>query len=303
MSGAGSFRRALVALSVVAAALVAAIPLAPVSAQAAGVSATSAACRGTLSTGFRGPVADPVLDEISGIHVGVVNPGLFWVHNDSGDTARVFALNASGVTQREYTLTGAYAEDWEDIAVGRGPVAGTPYVYVGDIGDNNEDRTEIVVYRVPEPLVVAGPVTTLGGAVALQFHYPDGSHDAEALLVDPATGDLVIITKNHSGGPAGIYRAPGTVAGGSATTLQKVGVLSLPSGPVNGVTAADISANGSQTLHIGVIYDPHRPLEELMQRLLKIESTPEFSSQVVRSHDPALAHNSRKAHRNAREIR
>lgn len=246
MSGARSLRRAFVALSVVTAALVAAVPLAPVAAHAAGVSATSAACRGKLSAGFRGPVAEPALEEISGIHVGVVNPSLFWVHNDSGDTARVFAVSSSGVTRREYTLAGAFAEDWEDIAVGRGPVAGTPYLYVGDIGDNDEDRAEIAVYRVPEPVVVAGPATTLGGAVALRFHYPDGSHDAEALVVDPATGDLVIITKNHSGGPAGIYRAPGTVTGGSVTTLQKVGVLSLPSGLLNGVTAADISASGSQ---------------------------------------------------------
>jgi len=37
------------------------------------------------------------------------------------------------------------------MAAGPGPERGKSYLYLGDIGDNNEARAEIVVYRVPEP--------------------------------------------------------------------------------------------------------------------------------------------------------
>ncbi len=208
--------------------------------------AVAAACAGTLIAGNAGTISDTAIKEPSGIDAGVLNPTRYWVHNDSGDTARIFAIEANGVTQRIYTLTGASAVDWEDIAIGGGPVAGIPYVYVGDIGDNNATRAEIQVYRVPEPTVVPGAATTLAGAEKLRLLYPDGAHNAEALLADPVTGQLVIITKIPGGGPAGIYSAPPGLAAGSVTTLTRVGTLDLPFGTNNPVTGADLSPDGTQ---------------------------------------------------------
>ena len=40
-----------------------------------------------------GTVAHGSLDEISGLVVSRQNAGVLWVHNDSGDSARVFAMN------------------------------------------------------------------------------------------------------------------------------------------------------------------------------------------------------------------
>ena len=69
----------------------------------------------------------------------------------------VFAVSADRRAARAiYALDGATAIDWEDIAIGPGPQAETPYLYVGDIGDNAERRPNIVVYRVAEPKVVGG---------------------------------------------------------------------------------------------------------------------------------------------------
>ena len=62
--------------------------------------------------------------------------------------------------------------------------------------------------------MVAGAPTTLAGVDALRLRYPDGPHNAEAMLVDPRTGDLVIITKVATGGPAGVYTAPGGARAG-----------------------------------------------------------------------------------------
>ena len=212
-----------------------------------GGNAVAAACEGTLIAANGGTVSDAALKEISGIDAaGAGNPGIFWVHNDSGDSARVFAINAAGATQRIYSLSGATAVDWEDISVGPGPQAGVSYLYLADIGDNATSRAEIVVYRVAEPTVTAGAATSLSGVAALRLRYPDGAHNAEALLVDPATGDIVIIEKTALGGTARVYRAPGNLAAGSLTTLALVGSLTLPSGSTQLVTGADVSADGTQ---------------------------------------------------------
>lgn len=208
--------------------------------------AVSAACDGVLTRIPTGPVADTALKEISGIDAGVRNPNVHWVHNDSGDSARVFAIDGNGVTQRQYTLSGASANDWEDLAVGGGPEPGVSYLYVADIGDNGTSRAEVSVYRVPEPAVSAGQPVTLTGVDRLRLKYPDGAKDAEALLVDPETGELLIIQKKGAGGTVGVYHAPGGLAGGSLTTMTKVTDLVLASGSSNAVTSAAVSADGRQ---------------------------------------------------------
>jgi hypothetical protein len=208
--------------------------------------AVAAACSGQLVATSAGPITNSALKEISGIDAGVANPDVYWAHNDSGDSARVFALGTSGATRATYTLTGASAVDWEDIAVGGGPVAGRSYLYVADIGDNARSRSEVVVYRVAEPVVSGSGTIALGGVEALRLRYPDGAHNAEALLAHPQTGELVIVEKTSSGGAARLYRAPAGLQAGSVTTMTQVGSLTLPTGSTNLVTGADLSADGTQ---------------------------------------------------------
>jgi hypothetical protein len=200
-----------------------------------------AACDGTLVSSTPGSLQDPALIEVSGLAVSAKNAGTLWAHNDSGDSARVFAISDAGATRVTYALAGATAVDWEDLALGRGPVVGQPYLYAGDIGDNGAARTEIVVYRVPEPVVSGSGMKTLTGVDKLTLKYPDGAKDAEALLVDPRSGEIVVIQKAIGGGPVGIYRAPANLAAGSTTMLTRIGTLNLPSGLANSVTAADIT--------------------------------------------------------------
>ncbi len=193
-----------------------------------------------------GPTTDPSLVEISGIEAGRVNPSLWWVHNDSGDSPRLFAIDNQGAVKRQYQVTGAMAVDWEDIAIGGGPLANTTYLYAADIGDNAASRAEIVVYRVPEPTVTAGIPLALGGVEILRLRYPDGPHNAEALLVDPATGDLVIVEKKLAGGAIGVYRTAGSPAASSLTTLEKTGEINVGTGLANAVTGATISQSGRE---------------------------------------------------------
>ena len=64
-------------------------------------------------------------------------------------------------------------------------------IYVGDVGDNAAKRKRITVYRIAEPTDAAGSAT-----VTDVFHatYPDGAHDAEALLLAP-DGRLHVVTE------------------------------------------------------------------------------------------------------------
>lgn len=85
---------------------------------------------------------DPRITESSGVAAG---PGVLWTHNDSGDSARFFALDRRCRTLATYSVVGARATDWEDMARGAGAL------WFGDIGDNASTRSGVVVYRVPEP--------------------------------------------------------------------------------------------------------------------------------------------------------
>jgi hypothetical protein len=227
-----------------------------------------AACEGRLRTVVAGQVATPALTETSGIAASTTNAGVLWAHNDSGDTARVFAMTSSGAHLGSFALDGAAAIDWEDMAIGPGPLPGSRYLYVGDLGDNQRVRASVVVYRVPEPGIdpqqPPGDGQTLAGVVALELRYPDGAHDAEALLVDPATGDLVIVTKEASG-QAGVYTHP---AGATGETLSRQDPLVLGSGVL--VTGGDVSPDGESVVlrtYTSVLVFPRpagRPLHEAL---------------------------------------
>jgi len=203
----------------------------------------NAACDGDLQGSVAGQVESSALVETSGAAASRANAGVLWAHNDSGDTARVFAMTTSGHHLAWFQLAGASAVDWEDMAIGPGPQNGESYLYLADIGDNNHARASVVVYRVPEPTIdVQHPPAdgqVLTNATALTLQYPDGPHDAEALAVDPANGDLVIVTKEISG-QAGVYVRPTSAA---TSTLDRKDPI--PLGPGTLVTGADASPDGT----------------------------------------------------------
>jgi hypothetical protein len=143
-------------------------------------------------------------------------PGVLWVHNDSGDDPRFFAIDGAGATLGTFNVKGGKATDWEDMAIGPGgdPNDGTTWLYLGDIGDNAEKRDSIAIYRVPEPVAAdaKGGEVDVDGVEAITLTYPDGAHNAETLLVDPDDGELVIVTK---GDDTRVFHLPGPIAAGT----------------------------------------------------------------------------------------
>jgi hypothetical protein len=198
-----------------------------------------------------GRIALAAITEASGIVASRRNPGTLWTHNDSGAGPRVYALSNTAATQAIYDLGGASARDWEDIAVGPGPVAGKSYLYIGDIGDNAESRTSIDVYRVLEPDVTTGSATTpttLSGVERFALSYPDRAHNAESLLIDPSSGDLYVVAKS-SDGVSPVFRAAAPLSATGTTRLELITVLRFGAAPLVGnrtTTGGDISPTGEE---------------------------------------------------------
>jgi hypothetical protein len=182
--------------------------------------------------------------EASGLVASATHDGVLYAHNDSGDVARFFAIGPRGEDRGTYVLPRASAVDWE--AMARGPCADATKscLYFGDVGDNQEVRRTYTVHRVEEPATLsAGEHDVM--FETFSFTYPDGSHNAEALLVHPTTGVVTVVTK--SGRNTAAYEMPLPLRAGATVTLvgpQPVVV----SGLVALVTGGDVHPAGSSVL-------------------------------------------------------
>jgi hypothetical protein len=191
-----------------------------------------------------GIVQDDRITEASGMIASRRNPGWLWLHNDSGDRARLFAVGTSGDSLGELRLQGVIARDWEDIAIGPGTTEGVPYLYIGDIGDNERAFAHAVVYRFPEPAAASfteGQPLIIEDFEKLEFVYPDGPHDIEVLLVDPDNEDLYLVTKRIW--PTKIFRAAGPQQSGSKRIVEVATTVNM-----GGFSAGDFSPDGEHIL-------------------------------------------------------
>jgi|GEM_PF-385775 len=196
----------------------------------------------------QGALSTPIIDEASGLAASRLNQNVLWTLNDENNI--VYAINTSGQLLATYDLGGASGVDYEDIAVAIDPVSGVPHVYVADIGDNNRQRNFINVHRFPEPAVNENQSPVTGSIQAETFrmrYFPDGARNAEALFVDPASGDIYIVTKSDY--PSKIYRASYPQSSSGNNNLDNLGTLD----GITTITAADMSPDGK--LIIAKTYD------------------------------------------------
>lgn len=176
-------------------------------------------------------LSDARLTEVSGIVASRRDPGVRYVHNDSGEAvARFFAVRTDGTTLAEIVIDGAPTpRDWEDVAI-ETTADGREVLTFGDVGDNaardgaGTPRPSVSVVRVePPPLPSSSSATALHVApvAVTTLVYPDAPHDCEAIFVEPGTGDLYLITKENAG-PAGLYLATAPLVDGESRTLERV---------------------------------------------------------------------------------
>ena len=174
------------------------------------------------------------LKEASGLAASIRYPGFLWTLNDSGHPADLFLLDSTAATNHVFRLSKIENRDWEDIAIGPGPEAGVNYIYVGEIGDNDQRYPLKYIYRFPEPSVDQGGV--IQDFDTLVVRLSDQVRDTEALMVDPVTKNLYLVSKREE--TVGLYEISFPF---NQDTLTAIRVASLP---LKTIVAADISPDG-----------------------------------------------------------
>lgn len=167
--------------------------------------------------------------ESSGVAASTLEPGLYFTHNDAGNAASLYLFDQDGTYHYAQVVTGATNTDWEDLAAAPCPDAAggkeSACLYIGDIGDNLDDRASITLWVVPES------TDMLVDAIACTLVYEDGPRDAEALLVSPDR-TVRVVTKEGDG-EAKVYLTSSLTCGDEPDVLKREAELTLD-GPATG---------------------------------------------------------------------
>lgn len=186
-------------------------------------------------------VKDKRLDEVSGIIASRVNPDVYYVHNDSGGKPEIYAINKKGKVLAVLQLEGITNRDWEDIAVGPGPDGQSSYIYVGEIGDNKAQYSELQLYRFKEPDLKATikskhKTITIKDIDSLRINFADGAKDCETLFIDPTNADVYLVSKREL--QVGLYQIKAPLSTTELNIAQRILTLDFPL-----AVAGDISIN------------------------------------------------------------
>ncbi|XP_078332434.1 uncharacterized protein LOC144625475 [Crassostrea virginica] len=197
-------------------------------------------------------VPDVRINEASGLAASRRHPGVLYTHNDSGDRARIFALDSEdGRTLAEYQITPSANYDWEDLSVGVCPSNSGTCIYIGDVGGNYGTTGSVKnIYVVKEPDVISGDGTL---NLLAKLHYHWDVYDTETLMVDPL-GNVVLISKVQGGrGKVGVipsiafYTAQQLPIPHSYNITNSL-TLNLPTTDNVDPLGGDISPNGREVL-------------------------------------------------------
>jgi hypothetical protein len=188
------------------------------------------------------------LNETSGLATN--GPGSIWTHNDSGGANKLYEVDTLGNILRTLTITNASNVDWEELAQDD-----QGNLYIGDFGNNGNSRTNLKVYKIPDPSTLTGDSVL---ADVISFSYADQTafppsasqlhYDMEAMIW--YQGSLHLFSKNRTNpfnGFTRLYALPDT-----AGTYAISPIDSFYTGPgpkeLYWITAADISPAGQQLI-------------------------------------------------------
>ena len=129
---------------------------------------------------------DPKVKEISGIEFDKKHR--LWAINDSGDQPKLYRLNEDGSIAKEVLVTNAKNIDWEDMTQNR-----FGHFFLGDFGNNNNDRKWLTIYKIENPIDIKGNTTQ---AEIIKFTYPE--MDGSPILPNKRNFDLeAFVAFNH----------------------------------------------------------------------------------------------------------
>tara|TARA_A100001015_G_scaffold309822_1_gene409981 strand:+ start:1043 stop:2137 length:1095 start_codon:yes stop_codon:yes gene_type:complete len=177
------------------------------------------------------------LNETSGIVKE--NNNSLWTHNDSGDLPIIFNIDSNGTIVDSIFLDSVTHTDFEDITFDD-----NFNLYVGDFGNNNYNRTNLVIYKILNSDLAKDTVVpqkiTFTYSDQTQFPDPNENTDCESLIYK--NNKLYLFSKNHgSSGFCKLYELPNTPGNYTAQLIDSVTTPGM-------VTGADILPNGKLVL-------------------------------------------------------
>lgn len=234
-----------------------------------------------------GLVLDERLREISGLAASRSHADVLWMLNDGGNDAAVYAVTRRGRVLARFEVEGVANTDWEDLATFE--LDGKRYLLVADTGDNGGLRRTLQLHVLAEPQTLQDGALKPAWSVA--FRWPDGPRDSEAVAVDVAARQVLVISKKRR--PAEVFSVP-LKPDTQRVVARKLGALSgIPQPSVQErkarhsraalkglVTAADVSPDGLRlavmTYHDVAVYTraPGEPWAKAVARAPVVHALP-----------------------------
>ena len=180
----------------------------------------------------------PELTESSGLAFSTRSDDVLFSHNDSGDTARLFAFNLKGKFLYELQVEKAKSKDWEDMCSFEHD--GKNWLAVGDIGDNDFHHDYVSIYVFKEPKEKEGDKKRKCEVeYELKVEYPRGAVNSEALAYDPIRHSFLLLSKETLNCVFYEVPIPENPKGDMRVTAKQVANYTIPL-----VTGAAISRDG-----------------------------------------------------------
>lgn len=192
------------------------------------------------------------LNELSGLARSNTHDGVYWAINDGDNPSELIAIDSQAQTKTILELESIRNIDWEDITSFK--LNNENYIAIADTGDNGGIRSELYIHFIKEPTqLLATSKTTVNKTI--QFKWPDGPRDSEALVADVKRNQFLLISKKRV--PAELFALPFDAKNGDSPILLSTleGISQPDEKTMNNkndygryraqITGADISPDGN----------------------------------------------------------
>ena len=152
----------------------------------------------------------PEAPESSGI---VLTEGYIFTHNDHGGHPEIYKVDKNnGSLVQTIAVSNFPNNDWEDITADSG------YIYVGDFGNNDGDRTDLKILKISKAQFLSNSSPNVSvTAEAINFSYsdqtvftPSKTHNFDCEAVMSIKDSLYIFTKDRGDMQTRVYKLPKT---------------------------------------------------------------------------------------------
>jgi hypothetical protein len=136
------------------------------------------------------------ISESSGLLV--IGENYIWSHEDSGNDNKLYGFDTLGNLKRTLVISNVENIDWEDLTTDN-----DGNIYIADLGNNNNNRVDLAVYRIPNPENFSGnqvqaDILQISYADQAAFPPPSYNHNFDVEAIIWRSGFLYLFTKDRS---------------------------------------------------------------------------------------------------------